>query len=314
MLLYVLKRFLLAIAIVFVSMVILFSLLHLVPGDPASIALGPRATPELIKAFRERLGLDEPLPVQMWRFFANLLSGDLGVDLWTNASVAQVTLRELPRTCALAAAGLGWAAILGVVLGCFSATRRNSRVDRLLGILSVGAIAMPSFVVAIYALLVFAVWLHWFPAIGAGPPGDLGLQLWHLALPAFALGLGWVGYIARLVRASMIEVLSENHIRTVRAYGLPQRRVVYYYALKLAILPTVTLLGSGVGRLLSGALFIEIVFNRPGIGKLVFDAVISRNYPVVLGGVLITTILFVLCTLVADLVAALLDPRLRDTL
>jgi len=227
MLLYVLKRFLLAIAIVFVSMVILFSLLHLVPGDPASIALGPRATPELIKAFRERLGLDEPLPVQMWRFFANLLSGDLGVDLWTNASVAQVTLRELPRTCALAAAGLGWAAILGVVLGCFSATRRNSRVDRLLGILSVGAIAMPSFVVAIYALLVFAVWLHWFPAIGAGPPGDLGLQLWHLALPAFALGLGWVGYIARLVRASMIEVLSENHIRTVRAYGLPQRSAAF---------------------------------------------------------------------------------------
>jgi peptide/nickel transport system permease protein len=140
------------------------------------------------------------------------------------------------------------------------------------------------------------------------------LQLWHLVLPAFALGLGWVGYICRLVRASMLEVLTENHIRTARAFGLTDRRILYVYALKLSILPTVTLLGSGMGRLLSGAVFIEIVFNRPGVGKLVYEAVGARNYPVVLGAVLITTVVFVLCTLAADLVTALLDPRVREKL
>ena len=203
---------------------------------------------------------------------------------------------------------------IGVPLGCLSATRRNSRLDRVTAVLSVSAIAIPSFVVALYALLVFAVWLRWFPALGMSQTGTLGEQLWYLVLPAIAVGLGWVGFLARLVRASMLEILGENHIRTLRAYGLPERWVVYRYALKLAILPTVSLLGAGIGRLLSGAVFAEIVFTRPGIGKLVYDGVISRNYPVVMGTVLVTTILFVLCTLIADLINAMLDPRVRERL
>ena len=311
---YALNRLALAVAIVLVAMFILFSLIHLVPGDPASIVLGPRATPDLIAAFRERMGLDRPLPVQFVTFLGHTLQGDLGRDVFTDTSVASIVLRELPHTFALAGAGLGWAVLLGIPLGCFSAANRNTWLDRISGVVSVSAIAVPSFVVAIYSLLIFAVWLHWFPALGAGPDGDIVQQLWHLVLPAFALGLGWVGYICRLVRASMLEVLTEHHIRTARAFGIPERRVIYTYALKLAILPTVTLLGSGTGRLLSGAVFIEIVFNRPGVGKLVFEAVGARNYPVVLGTVLVTTICFVLCTLAADLLTAVLDPRVREKL
>jgi len=136
----------------------------------------------------------------------------------------------------------------------------------------------------------------------------------HLLLPAFAVGLGWVGYIARLVRASMLEVMGENHVRTARAFGLPERRILFRYALPIAILPTITLLGVGIGNLLSGAVFAEIVFARPGVGKLTYDAVITRNYPVVMGAVLITTAVYATCTLVADLVAAWLDPRVRASL
>ena len=292
-------------------MTMLFSMIYVVPGDPASIALGPRATPEMKAQLIARMGLDQPLPVQLVNFIGGVFGGDLGVDVWSNRSVAAIILEALPHTLALTALGLGWSVALGIVLGCFSATHRGSWLDRAIGVLSVSAIAVPSFVVALYSLLVFAVALRWLPAIGAGEAGDLGDQLRHLVLPAFAIGLGWVGYIARLVRASMLEVMGENYIRTARAFGLPERRIVYRYALTVAILPTVALLGVGIGNLLSGAVFAEIVFARPGIGKLIYDSVLNRNYPVVMGAVLVTTMLYVLATLIADLLAALLDPRVR---
>ena len=162
-------------------------------------------------------------------------------------------------------------------------------------------IAIPSFVVAIYSLLFFAVKLGWFPTIGAGERGDLVDQLHHLVLPSLAVGLGWVGYLARMVRASMLEVLSENHIRMARAFGLRERTITFRYALKLAIIPTVVVLGIGIGNMISGAVFAEIVFARPGVGRLIYDALSTRNYPVVMGGVMLTTGFYVLCTLAADL-------------
>ena len=311
---YVAQRLALSVVIVAAALALLFGMIHLVPGDPASIALGPRATPQMVEELRQRMGLDRPLPMQFLLFFGNALGGDLGRDVFTNQKVLDLVLGELPSTLALAAAALGWAIAVGVPLGCLSAMRPNSWIDRVAGVLSVSVIAIPSFVVALYSLLVFAVWLRWFPALGIARSGTLGEQLWYLVLPAFAVGLGWVGYLARLVRASMLEVLGENHIRTARAFGLSERRIVYRYALKLAILPTVSLLGVGVGRLVSGAVFAEIVFTRPGVGRLVYDGVISRNYPLVMGAVLVTTVLFVLCTLIADLVAAALDPRVREQL
>lgn len=311
---YLARRLGLAVLIVCLAMLLLLAALHLVPGDPASVALGPLATPEMREAFRIRMGLDRPFLVQYLTFLGGVASGDLGLDVWSNRPVGQIVAEQLPHTLALALVGLGWAVLLGVPLGCLSAVRRNSLFDRLAGVLSVSCIAVPSFVVALYALLLFAVTLKWFPAIGAGQDGDLADQAWRLVLPSLAVGLGWVGYLARFVRASMLEVLGESHIRTARAYGLPPRRIVYVYALRLAILPTVALLGVGVGNLLSGAVFAEIVFARPGVGKLVVDAVAGRNYPIVMGGVLVTTLLFALSTLLADLVTAALDPRVRQGL
>jgi peptide/nickel transport system permease protein len=314
MLLYALRRCGLAIVILTITMIMLFGMVYLVPGDPASIALGPRATQAMKDALRVRMGLDQPIIIQLWHFFIAVLHGDLGLDVWSNRSVTAIVFEALPYTLALTFFGIGWAILLGVPMGAYSAVNRNSIPDKLVGILSVSAIAIPSFIVAIYSLLIFAVTLQWLPAIGAGPEGDWPVELKYLLLPSFSIGLGWVGYIARLVRASMLEVMGENHVRTARAFGLPERQIVYRYALRIAILPTVALLGVGIGNLLSGAVFAEIVFVRPGVGKLTYDAVITRNYPVVMGSVLVTTALYILCTLLSDLAAAYLDPRVRASL
>lgn len=312
--LYLVRRIGLAIAIVAVAVTMLYSMIHMVPGDPASIMLGPRATPELREAIRERLGLDDPFIVQVGSFFANVLRGDLGIDIVRNRPVTQIVLGQLPYTIALVIAAIGWAALVGIPLGCFSAIFRDSFADRIVAVLSVSFIAVPYFVVSIYSLLVFAVALQWFPAIGVGEPGDLLDQAHHLVLPAFAVGLSWVGYIARMVRASMLEVLGENHVKTARAYGISEWRIVFRYALPIAVLPTVTILGVGIGYLLSSAVFAEIVFSRPGIGSLIYESVGQRNYPVVMGGVLVTTVLFVVSTTLADLINAALDPRMREKL
>jgi peptide/nickel transport system permease protein len=314
MLIYAAQRIGLALLICIVAMTVLFSFVYLIPGDPATIALGPRATPEMRAALSERMGLDKPVPVQLLRFFGSAAAGDLGLDLFSRRPVTTIVLENLPFTLSLIAAALGWAVLVGVPLGCYSAIRRNTIIDKLTGVISVGAISIPSFVVGIYAMLVFAVYLRWFPAIGAGEPNDPLDRLWHLVLPAFAVGLGWVGYLARIVRASMLEVMGENHVRTARAFGLAEAHIVFRYALRLAVLPTVTLLGLAIGALLSSTVFAETVFARPGIGKLVVDMVLVRNYPVVQGTVLVTVGLFVLGQLIADLVVAWLDPRVRANL
>ena len=314
MLLYCLKRIGLALVIIFFAMLVLFSLIHLIPGDPVSIALGPRATAEIQAKYAEKMGLTDPFIVQYLKFMWNALQGDLGNDVFTDRSVTVTVLGQIKFTVILALSGLGWAALLGIPLGCLSAVKRNSFLDRFTGVLSVGTIAIPSFVVSIWALLFFAVMLKIFPVIGAGKSGDLLDQLWHLILPAFAIGLGWVGYLARIVRASMLEVMGENYIRAAKAYGLPSSTVVYRYALKVAILPTVTLLGVGMGNLLSGAVFAEIIFARPGVGKLIVDMVLTRNFPVVQGAVLMTSILYVLVVTLTDLLAASLDPRIRKSI
>jgi len=312
MLNFIIRRGLLSLLILFLAVSLLFGMIHLVPGDPATTMLGPRATPELKAELSQRMGLDQPLPVQLGRFYAGLARGDLGVDPFSDRKVTVIVWEQLPYTLILVLAAIGGASLLGIPLGCFSAIRRNSLLDRLTAVMSVAFIAIPSFVVALYLLLWLAVKWRWFPAMGAGEAGNYSDQAYHLVLPAIALGLGWVGYIARLVRASMLEVMEENHIRTARAFGLPERTIIAHYALRIALLPTVTILGLGIGTMLSGALFAEIVFSRPGIGKLLYEAVLNRNYPIVMGAVLVTTGFFVLSTLVSDIINAMLDPRLRE--
>ena len=286
----------------------------MMPGDPVSIALGPRATPEVQAQYAEKMRLNDPLIVQFGVFAGNAITGDLGQDVFSGRPVSQMVFEQLPYTIVLALTAIVWAALVGIPLGCLSAVNPNSLLDKILGVISVGTIAVPAFLVAIWSLLLFSLTLRWFPVIGAGDIGDLGDQVYHLVLPAFAVGLGWVGYLARLARASMLEVMNENHVRAARAFGLKKRTIIYRYALKIAILPTITMIGIGFGNLLSGTVFAEIIFARPGIGKLIFDMVSARNFPVVQGAVMVTAALYVLATLFSDLLVAWLDPRVRENL
>ncbi len=314
MLIYAIQRIGLAILICLTSMVMLFTALKLIPGDPATIMLGSRASPEMKARITEELGLNDPIPVQLGTFIGRIVQGDLGTDMWSRRPVSWIVMENLPYTLILIAVGLGWAALLGIPLGCYSAIRRNTFIDKFTGVLSVGTISIPSFVVAIYLILLFAIELGWLPVIGAGEKGDWGDQARHLVMPSIALGLGWVGYLSRIVRASMLEVMGENHVRTARAFGLPELKIIRSYALRIAILPTITLLAVAIGGLLSSAVFVEAIFARPGIGKLIVDAANMRNFPVVQGGVLTTVALFALAMPISDFLIAWLDPRVRSTL
>jgi len=309
---YATQRFVLSVVIVMVAVSILSLMLHVVPGDPAVMVLGPRATPELIEETRIAMGLDRPLPMQILTFFGNILRGDLGQDVFTGRAVSQIVFEQLPYTLILIAVSILWAAVLGIALGCYSALRRNTWLDTLTGVISVGTISIPAFVMALYSVLVFAVWLRWLPAIGAGEGFWDGLT--HLILPSFAIGVAWVGYVARIVRASMLEVMGQPHVRMARAYGLPEGWITRSHILKLAVQPAVTLIGTGVAHLFSAAVFVEVIFARPGVGALLVQAVNERNYPIVLGAVLVTTGIIVLATLISDLVIAWLDPRQREEL
>lgn len=314
MLTYAIKRVCLAVLIIFVVMLAMYAMVFLVPGDPASLALGPRATPELKRALMERMGLDQPVYVQVWNFFRNALTGDLGYDVWSRRPVTDMIAEAFPKTLFLGTVAMAIALAAGIGLGCVAVVWRGQAVDRLLAVLSVSMISVPSFVVAIYLLLVFAVQLGWFPAIGGGEPGDWPSQLRAVVLPAAAIAIPWIGYLARLVRASMLEVMASAHVRTARAFGLREGRVVLRYALRVAIVPVIAIVAVGFGSILSSAVFVETVFSRPGIGTLITSAVQKRNFPVVMGSVLFMTAFYLAVVTLADLLMAKLDPRMRDTL
>ena len=296
------------------AVALLLSLTLLIPGDPATVLLGPRATPEAVAALNAQMGLDLPLPARLGQFLARGLTGDLGKDVLSGRSVSHMVVDALPNTALLAFSAIFLAVVAGLPLGAISALKPGGLGDQAIAFLSVGFVSAPSFVSSIFLLLFFALWLNWFPVLGAGENGDPLDQLWHVALPAVALAVTWIGYVARLLRSSLLEVLNEPYIRTMRAYGVPERVVVMKYALKPACIPTLAILGIGVGELLGGAVFAEVIFNRPGLGSLIYGAIEERNYPVVQGGVLVIVILFVLTNLLVDLSYAWIDPRVRGQL
>ena len=308
---YLASRLVTTVLIVLGAMTLLITLSSIVPGDPAAVLLGPQATPEASQRFIEEMGLDQPVHVRIGRFFVQVLQGDLGSDIISGRSVASMIGEVLPYTLILTAVAIGIAVLTGIPLGIFAATHRGSWLDNLLAFMSVAFIAVPGFVIAIFLLLVFAIWLDWLPVLGASRSGDFWDEVQRMVLPAIALALGWVGFIARLVRTSMLEVMGEPYIRTSRAYGLSERMITYKYALKNACIPTITILGMGIGRLLGGAVLIEIVFARPGLGRLIYGAISDRNYPVVQGAVLVVVVVFVLVNLVVDLSYSAIDPRIR---
>jgi|APGre2960657505_1045072.scaffolds.fasta_scaffold05604_4 peptide/nickel transport system permease protein len=308
---YLFRRLIMTVLVIVLVMTFLGALVHIIPGDPVTLMLGPRATPELIAQVRSQMELDKPVYAQVGNFMVNAAQGDLGVDFVTDTSVMNLVMQALPPTLALAALSLILAAVFGIPLGILSATRPNSLLDRVTAVFSVSMITIPPYVAGLLLLVIFAVRLKALPSIGSGDISDPVDYFLHLILPVTALAITWIGYIARLVRSSMLEVLNADYIRTARAYGLSDRRVAYKYALRNAIIPTIAVLGVAFGSLIGVAIFVEVIFARAGLGMLVFDAIQARNYPLVRGGVLAIAILFVLANLVADLTYQIVDPRIR---
>lgn len=311
MLKYTIKRTLWLIPTVIGVLIILFSLTYLMPGDPASAMLGPRATPELVAELNQRLHLNESMPVRLGYYLVGVAKGDLGTSVWSGHSVGSLIAEALPHTILLAVSSLGIAATIGILLGAFGAIHQNTPVSRVVTIVSLIGVAVPDFVAALLLMLLFCVKIPILPALGAGVEGDISDIFLHLILPATALGIGWVGYLSRLTRESMIDVLESDYIRTARAFAIPRSAIAYVYALKNAIIPSITVIGLGVGKLLGGAVFVEIIFSRPGLGKLIVDAVYARDFPVVQGGILVATLLFVLANLMADISYGFVNPQIQ---
>ena len=309
---YVVRRLVMTVVVIVLIMVFLGALVHLIPGDPVQLMLrSPHPTPQLVAQVRADMHLDDPVPTQVWIFLSGAVQGDLGTDFRTHQSVTDLILQALPSTLTLAVASLLVAILVGIPLGVLSAVRPNSLADRVLSVVSIALITIPPYVAGLLLLIVFAVRLQLLPSIGGGDEANPADYAAHLVLPVTALAVTWVGYIGRLVRSSMLEVLHADYIRTARAYGLRESLIAYKYALRNAIIPTIAVLGVAFGGLIGVAVFVEVIFARPGLGLLVYDAIQARNYPLVRGGVLVIAILFVLANLVADLLYQVVDPRIR---
>lgn len=308
---YLVKRFFMTVLVLVLVTVYLTLLVHIVPGDPAKSLLGPRANPERIAKIRSAMHLDKSIPQQLGLALWSLARLDFGTDLFTGRSIGELIAAALPHTLILAWSSLSLAILIGIPLGVYSATHPDSWLDRFTAIISISFITVPSYVGGLFLLLLFAVKFQVMPAIGLGDQGNILDYIKHLILPATALAITWVGYLARLVRASLLEVLNQTYIRAEMAAGIPQRKIYYRYALKNAIIPTVAVLGVGVGKLMAGAVFVELIFTRPGMGTLLYNAIQARNYPVVRAGVLVVAFLFVAANLLADIVYTYLDPRIQ---
>jgi peptide/nickel transport system permease protein len=302
---YVVRRLLVAIPTLLGVATIVFSLLRLLPGDPAVIIAGPTATPETIDHIREQLGLKLPLWQQYLGFLGRLARGDLGISTRTGAPVMNEIATRAPFTAELAIASLLIAIAVGVTAGVLAATRRNSAADLGLSGGAVFGVSMPTYWLGLMLIILFAVHLRVLPAAGA----DQGLV--SLVLPAITLALFSMGLVARQTRSAMLEVLGQDFVRTARAKGAPRSAVLVRHALRNALLPIVTTIGLQFGFLLGGAVLTETVFAWPGVGRLLVDSIGSRDYPVVQGIVLLLSLVFIVINLLTDLVYALVDPRIR---
>lgn len=311
MLSYVIKKVLLAIPLLLGVSVLVFMMMHLIPGDAARIIAGPEAFEEDVQALRVQLGLDKPLPVQYWMFLSRAVHGDFGHSIRSTRLVSAEIKSRFPATVELAVVATGVSLTIGLVSGIVAATRQNSFLDTAsMGVALLG-ISIPGFWLGLMLMLVFSYYLHVLPASGRGG-SLLTLSGWrYIALPALSLGVSSAASIARMTRSSMLEVLRQDYVRTARAKGLAERVVVYTHALKNAMIPVVTLTGLHLGFLLGGAVITEQVFAWPGLGTLVVNAIWSRDFPIVQGVVMLFATTFTVINLLVDLTYALFDPRVR---
>ncbi len=309
---YITRRLLSFIPSLLAISILVFFMIHLVPGDPAQTMLGVDATPEAVRNLREMLGLDRPLGEQFVQFFGRLLLGDLGRSYYLERPVSQAIVERMPVTVSLAGLGLLVALGMGVPAGIAAAVRQNSWLDGLVMAGALLGLSVPSFWLGLNLISVFSVALGWFPTGGYTPIAEAPLDwLRSLVLPAVALGLAQAALIARMTRSSMLEVLRMDYIRTARAKGLLERVVIYRHAFRNSLIPVVTVVGIVVGLLLGGSVIIETVFTLPGMGRLIVSAVQHRDYPVVQGVILFIASSYLLTNLAVDLAYAWIDPKIR---
>jgi len=311
MLTYIAKRLLVAIPTLLAVLTVVFFFVRIAPGDPAFIILGDQASQEALATVRHQLGLDQPIPVQYLAFMGQVLQGDLGTSLVTNHRVWSEVVNVLPYTIDLTVSALVIGVVLGLPLGVLAARWRNGAVDYAARFFSLAGLSFPAFVSAILLLLAFAIELHWFPVISDAPLNNPAARLRALALPAINLGLIMVAYVMRVARSSMLGVLGEDYIRTARAKGVPARMVIWRHALRNALIPVVTVVGLYLGVLIGNSVLTEIVFNRPGLGKLIVNSLNQRDYTMLEGMMVIYAFFIVIANLLTDLTYGLIDPRVK---
>jgi glutathione transport system permease protein len=305
---FLIRRIALAFVTLFTVLTLVFVIVRVLPGDPAQLILGDQASREAIEALHVRLGLDQPIATQYLQFIFNALRGDWGTSMVSGRSVLAEVLDVLPWTLELTVVSLAIGVVLGVPLGVWAAVRRNRLADYVIRISSLAGLSFPAFVAAIILLFLFAIELRWFPVISAHK-GSLKAWTQSITLPAISLGLNTAAYITRVTRSAMLEVLSEDYVRTARAKGVPQRVVIWRHALGNAAIPIITVAGLYLSTLIGNSVLTEIVFSRPGLGKLIVGALSQRDYTMLEGMMVTYTIAVVVVNLLSDLAYGFADPR-----
>jgi peptide/nickel transport system permease protein len=309
---YILKRLTSMVPVLILVSVVIFSLIHLTPGDPVVAMLGEEATPAAREALRHQLGLDQPLPVQYVVWLTRVLGGDLGRSIRTNQPVAEAIGERLPVTIELAVVAMVISLTIAIPAGIIAATRRGSAADIGSTVFSLLGVSMPGFLLAVFLVYIFSLQLRWLPPIGyTSPLQDVGGNLKGMLMPAITLGAFAAAAVARLMRSTLLEVLGQDYIRTAWAKGLRESSVIQRHAEKNALIPVVTVVGLQLGNLLGSAIVTETIFALPGVGRLVVDSIYQRDFPLVQGVVLYLALIFLVVNLLVDLLYAYLDPRIR---
>lgn len=309
---YILRRLLSLVPVILIVGIVVFMLIHLTPGDPAAVILGDSATPEALENLREQLGLNDPLPIQFLNWFGGVVRLDFGDSIFIGDSVLRAILDRVQPTVLLTIYALTIQILVGVPAGVISAVRHNSIVDRIVTVIAISGAATPTFFLGILLILLFSVRLGWLPSGGYEPINeDPVAHFKAMILPAFALGFSSAGLLARLVRSSMLDVLREDYVRTAYAKGLQGKSVVVGHALRNALIPALTVVGTSVGALLGGAVVTETVFTIPGMGRLVVQSISRRDYPVIQGAVMLIAMTYVIVNLIVDILYVYIDPRVR---
>ncbi|MEQ1615510.1 MAG: ABC transporter permease [Hyphomicrobiaceae bacterium] len=311
MLQFIAKRLLFAIPTLLAVLTLVFFLVRIVPGDPALVVLGDQASPDALAAMRERLGLNKPLPLQYFEYLIGIAQGDLGRSLTTNRPVMTDMLSVLPYTLELTLASLVIGIVGGVPLGVMAAMKRNGLADWLARIVSLIGLSFPAFVSGVLLLVLFAIQYRWFPVISAPKAPTLYEHLRALALPAINLGVIMIAYVTRVTRSGMLTALGEDYVRTARAKGVPARMVVWRHALRNVLIPVVTIIGLNLGVLIGNSVLTEIVFSRPGLGKIIVNALNTRDYATLQGMMVVFAFAIVIANVITDLVYGLVDPRVK---